>query len=95
MGYSYGSVDGHIHQQEHRLPTCCGNISSWCRQLATLEKARDGRQIVLRQADDVAFAQALRRQVSEWVQVRLSPVPTHHCCCQQQSCDKCTMWAGL
>lgn len=64
--------------------TCTAVISTLvpCRQLATLERARDGREIVLRQSDDIAFAQALQQQVSEWLQVKY----TFHTSCSTIFC---------
>ena len=50
-------------------------ITCWllCRQIANLDKGRDARQIILRQADDIAFAQALHQQVAGWLQASHIP----------------------
>lgn len=53
------------------MNTANGTVLLLCRQLANLDKGRDARQIILRQSDDIAFAQALHQQVEEWLQASL------------------------
>ena len=50
------------------MNTANGTVLMLYRQLANLDKGRDARQIILRQSDDIAFAQALHQQVEEWLQ---------------------------
>ena len=43
---------------------------SCCRQLGSLNKAQDRREITIQRADDKAFVKSLQDQVQNWMQVR-------------------------
>lgn len=53
--------------------TVCVIIITWqscCRQLGSLNKAQDRREITIQRADDKAFVKSLQDQVQKWTQVR-------------------------
>ena len=76
---SNGKGEGALPGKTHFKPSlhlyckyCHKCFGKCCRQLGSLNKVQDRREITIQRADDKGFVKSLQDQVQNWMQVRYS-----------------------